>query len=303
MPPRQGENLELFPPSEPTKPKGTRLSRFKSGGTITPETLELGSETLGGSSHSSRDQKARDSIKTAVLSDLLEDLAEDIRPYFQTLFPHRNLIVRSRKNRSTMGSLRGDVRDPRLFRFTIAEGLLKSRFEDAVLLARILMLRMARKRVPAAWTQALNLVRERWTVENTTETPLDKKLRLADSDVDLELHMHALAHHLPELVGLPLPRIMWWTSRSKRILGRYLPDEHLIQIHSGLAHPQVPSAVLNDLIHHELLHVALGTPMKNGRRQIHTPLFRHRERNFPAHDEARRWIKRHLRRILNTSGA
>jgi hypothetical protein len=233
----------------------------------------------------------------------LRSIEVALAPVFENLFAHARLEVKLRKNRSTLGSLRADTKDKSLYRFTVAQGLLESSVQDAVLLGKILLHRMAQRKVPSSWSARMGAIRHRWSLLPSGTTPPAPSPNLEPSDADLSLRMHSLAHHLPELCGRPLPRIIWRASHSKRILGRYLPDEHEIQLHLALAHPSVPKAVLNDLIHHELLHAALGVGLKNKRRRIHTPAFRLRERNFADHEAAKVWLHRHLHRIMGGAAA
>jgi hypothetical protein len=71
-----------------------------------------------------------------------------------------------------------------------------------------------------------------------------------------------------------------------------------VRIHPALDHPSVPRWVVESVVHHELLHADLDTVVSNGRRRLHTPEFRRREREFERHDDARRWVDRHLGALL-----
>lgn len=90
--------------------------------------------------------------------------------------------------------------------------------------------------------------------------------------------------------------------RSGRIsmqLGSYHPDQDLIRIHPALDRPWVPRYVLEAIIHHELLHAAMPPTTENGRRRLHTPEFRRREREYPEHRRAQEWIRENLRRLID----
>jgi hypothetical protein len=71
-----------------------------------------------------------------------------------------------------------------------------------------------------------------------------------------------------------------------------------VRIHPALDHPSVPRWLVESVVHHELLHADLDPVVSNGRRRLHTPEFRRREREFERHDDARRWIDRHLGALL-----
>jgi hypothetical protein len=89
--------------------------------------------------------------------------------------------------------------------------------------------------------------------------------------------------------------------RARRItmqLGSYHPDLDLVRIHPALDRPWVPRYVLESIIYHELLHAALPARIENGRRRVHTPEFRRRERLYPRLAEAQSWVQANLRRLV-----
>jgi hypothetical protein len=89
-------------------------------------------------------------------------------------------------------------------------------------------------------------------------------------------------------------------------LGSYDHDLRLVRIHPVLDAPTVPRYVVASIVFHELLHAALppSPPVlqhgraDGGRRLVHTPELRRRERLFPDHARAERWIARHLSELL-----
>ncbi len=81
-------------------------------------------------------------------------------------------------------------------------------------------------------------------------------------------------------------------------LGSYDHDLRLVRIHPVLDAPTVPRWVVASIVFHELLHAALPPVERGGRRLVHTPEFRRRERLFPDHTRAERWIARHLSELL-----
>ncbi|HSL81280.1 MAG TPA: hypothetical protein VLF66_00805 [Thermoanaerobaculia bacterium] len=88
--------------------------------------------------------------------------------------------------------------------------------------------------------------------------------------------------------------------RRRRItlkLGSWWPHLRAVRIHPVLDHETVPRVVVASVVHHELLHAELGTEVRAGRRRLHTPEFRHREREFEGHEEAQRWIRQNLHRL------
>jgi hypothetical protein len=92
-----------------------------------------------------------------------------------------------------------------------------------------------------------------------------------------------------------------WGCRRRRStlqLGSYSHDDDLIRIHPALDRPGVPEYVVEAVVYHELLHADLPPLVVNGRRRLHTADFRRRERQFPDHARAERWIEANLRKLL-----
>lgn len=97
-----------------------------------------------------------------------------------------------------------------------------------------------------------------------------------------------------------------WRQRGRRRQGRrsirlgsYSYETNVIRIHRALDHPGVPRYVVAAIVYHEMLHAALPEPARRGgRRRLHTPEFRRRERRFARHDAARAWVEEHLDELL-----
>jgi predicted metal-dependent hydrolase len=80
-------------------------------------------------------------------------------------------------------------------------------------------------------------------------------------------------------------------------LGSYNHHQNLVRIHPALDRPGVPRYVVASVVHHEMLHAALPPRMKNGRRQLHPPEFRRRERLFRDHRAAEEWLDQNLHQL------
>lgn len=90
------------------------------------------------------------------------------------------------------------------------------------------------------------------------------------------------------------------TRRSIRF-GSYSPKEHLIRIHPLLDQAFVPRFLVRYIIFHEMLHANMGIEkLPSGRRAIHPPAFRLRERCYADFDRACEWIDKpaNLKRLL-----
>jgi len=96
-----------------------------------------------------------------------------------------------------------------------------------------------------------------------------------------------------------------WSGRARPRsirFGAYLPEARLIRIHPALDQVFVPRFFVEFIVYHELLHHLMPPIRVNGRYQIHTMAFRQRERAFPDYAAAIVWRKRHLHRLLASSG-
>ena len=86
-------------------------------------------------------------------------------------------------------------------------------------------------------------------------------------------------------------------TRSIR-LGSFQEDLGVVRIHPALDRRGVPRYVVESIVYHELLHADIPAVIRNGRRHVHTPQFRRRERLFPDHRRAKAWIRKNLQRLL-----
>jgi hypothetical protein len=98
------------------------------------------------------------------------------------------------------------------------------------------------------------------------------------------------------------PRRRSRARRRKRqctvLLGVYVDSDRLIRIHPVLDHESVPRFVVESVMYHELLHAILPVEESGGRRCVHTPEFRRRERQYPRFEEAEHFIEKHVFRLL-----
>jgi hypothetical protein len=90
--------------------------------------------------------------------------------------------------------------------------------------------------------------------------------------------------------------ITWGASCSryavrKRTLGSFSSHTRTIRINPVLDRKRVPRYFLEFVIYHEMLHAAMGTEKKNGRRSVHPKEFRKRERLFGNYAKAAAWEK------------
>jgi hypothetical protein len=81
--------------------------------------------------------------------------------------------------------------------------------------------------------------------------------------------------------------------------GVYVQDARVIRIHPTLDRPAVPEFYVAMVVFHEMLHQAVPAREVNGRRIVHGPEFRRRERAYPDFLRAKRWEEANLDLLLS----
>ncbi len=102
-------------------------------------------------------------------------------------------------------------------------------------------------------------------------------------------------------------RIGWGLVRGGRRrrtvkTGVYIQDARIIRIHPTLDRPEVPDFYVSTVMFHEMLHQAIPAREVNGRRVVHGPDFRRRERAHPDYLRAKAWEERNLSLLLSAPG-
>jgi hypothetical protein len=102
-------------------------------------------------------------------------------------------------------------------------------------------------------------------------------------------------------------RIGWGAVQGRRRrrtikTGVYVQDARLIRIHRALDRPDIPEFYVAMVVFHEMLHQAVPAVERDGRRVVHGPEFRARERVYPDFDRSRAWEERHLHLLLAPRG-
>jgi hypothetical protein len=99
-------------------------------------------------------------------------------------------------------------------------------------------------------------------------------------------------------------RIGWGPNRGGRRrrtikTGVYVQDARLIRIHPALDRTEVPEFYVATVVFHEMLHQVVPAKERNGRRVVHGPEFRTRERAYPDYERARTWEEANLQLLLS----
>ncbi|HEX5658849.1 MAG TPA: SprT-like domain-containing protein [Polyangiales bacterium] len=89
-------------------------------------------------------------------------------------------------------------------------------------------------------------------------------------------------------------------SRASIKLGTYCADRKLIRIHPALDRSWVPRYFVEYVVFHEMLHHMMPMPIRDGRRELHTPEFREGEKRFRQYARAIDWERQHISRLLRS---
>jgi hypothetical protein len=81
-------------------------------------------------------------------------------------------------------------------------------------------------------------------------------------------------------------------------LGSYSAMERLIRVHPVLDRSWVPRYFVSYIVYHEMLHHVIPSSQGNGRRMLHPPAFKSRERVFRDFERALAWERAHISRLL-----
>ena len=91
---------------------------------------------------------------------------------------------------------------------------------------------------------------------------------------------------------LEMPTLRWAPKGGRTRLGTYQRETDTITINPALDSKKVPEFVLDYILYHELLHKAIPIRYtKTGRRVVHGPEFKKREREFREFRKAREFLK------------
>lgn len=91
-----------------------------------------------------------------------------------------------------------------------------------------------------------------------------------------------------------------WGRRSPRrgvrcrTLGSYSPHTDTVRVSPHLDRKSVPAYFIRYILYHEMLHADMGVLKRKGRRLLHSPEFKARERLFPHYGRALAWEKKNL---------
>lgn len=90
---------------------------------------------------------------------------------------------------------------------------------------------------------------------------------------------------------MPRPTLVWNRTLTARKFGHYQPSRDTVMLSVSLDDPSVPAYVVDFVLYHELLHKKHGSSLVNGRRLVHSPVFRAEERQFAEYQAAEQRLK------------
>jgi hypothetical protein len=93
------------------------------------------------------------------------------------------------------------------------------------------------------------------------------------------------------------------TVRRSIKLGSYNSRDRMIRVHPALDAAFVPRFFVEYIVYHEMLHQIVPPEVQDGRREMHSALFKARERDFEDYRAALAWERDNLARLLRTRGA
>ncbi len=91
---------------------------------------------------------------------------------------------------------------------------------------------------------------------------------------------------------MPRPRLIWSSRMTRGRFGHYNYSTDTIMISRTLDHHDVPTFVIDHVMHHELLHKKHGLRWHDGRGRAHTAEFRAEENRFERYREAEAFLRR-----------
>lgn len=186
----------------------------------------------------------------------------------------------------------------------LRDGVLRLRLSDLLegapapvleALVHILICKLFRKEIPAAYTHRYRLYLNRQDVRRTLSLVREQRGRKFVSGpkgehYDLDPLFDELnLEYFHGLMGKP--RLGWSRQRSRTLLGHYDPTHNAIILSRLLDDAQVPRFVVRYVLFHEMLHLEHPVEHRGVRRRVHTRAFREAEQRFPEFKEAREALK------------
>lgn len=186
------------------------------------------------------------------------------------------------------------LRDGRIY-VRLSDLFVSAPDETVGALVRILLAKLLRKRVRAEWNATYRQFAIRDDVVSASEAARRARgrKRLADPAgrvFDLDEMFDRINDEFFE-GGVTRPRLGWTLRDSWRTHGHYDPAHGTIAISRSLDTPETPAYVVEFVLYHEMLHVAMPAEIRDGRHMHHTARFRRAEAAHPRMADAVAWLE------------
>lgn len=186
------------------------------------------------------------------------------------------------------------LRDGRIY-VRLSDLFVSAPDETVGALVRILLAKLLRKRVRAEWNATYRQFAIRDDVVSASEAARRTRgrKRLADPAgrvFDLDEMFDRINDEFFR-GGVTRPRLGWTLRDSWRTHGHYDPAHGTIAISRSLDTPETPAYVVEFVLYHEMLHVAMPAEIRDGRHMHHTARFRRAEAAHPRMADAVAWLE------------
>lgn len=281
------QQLELFPDlasaSESTEESSTKGPvAAPSAPVVAPEPPQLQHRQMASHALPGSSEVTRPSLRRRLEEALGEPLASLVTT------ENRSRIVSARRGAAGL-----EVRIHRVFEE--ADTTTLSAVADVLLAER----RSSRRR------HALDRVRHHFENHRPEVVPRHETLRPTGCFFDLRQLRDRVNEEYFE--GKIAVAVTWGTQRRVQRrkrgrgyslrLGSYDEQRRLVRLHPCLDRADIPEYVVESVVYHEMLHAAVPPQRRAGRRYVHTPEFRRRERLYRHFDAANRWLEANLERL------
>lgn len=186
------------------------------------------------------------------------------------------------------------LRDGRIY-VRLSDLFVSAPDETVEALLRILFAKLLRRRVRSEWNAAYRRFAVRDDVVSASEAARRARgrTRLAGPSgrvYDLEAMFDRInAEYFGSTVERP--RLGWTLRDSWRTHGHYDPAHGTIAISRSLDVPETPEFVVEFVLFHEMLHVAMPAEVRDGRHLHHSARFRRAEARHPRMADAVKWLE------------
>ncbi|MEP6923784.1 MAG: M48 family peptidase [Pyrinomonadaceae bacterium] len=167
-------------------------------------------------------------------------------------------------------------------------------------LAYVLVAKLLKRRIPKQAREFYeNFARQPHVAEQSQETRRARGRKIISSARGNVYDLDEIFTRLNQTYfqnALAKPIITWSRGKTFRIFGHHDALHETVVISRTLDDRTVPGFVAEFVLYHELLHIKHPTEIVNGRRRVHSNIFRRDEQLFPHFAEAEKWLEKLARK-------